>query len=115
MHFSVQFSSRAVGPSLISGRPTKRSLPVRPVRSKSTSKVNGWTVTLAKFKSRTEPKNNGAIQTVGELIGGDSGDNRSRGRTLREYSSSFRRKIAGASGIDDPKKYDYREGDEAAG
>jgi hypothetical protein len=73
-------------------------------------KVNGWTATLAKFKSRPEPKDNGAIRTVGELIAAIEGTTASRGRTLREYIRSFRRIVASAFGIDDPKKYDYRKG-----
>ncbi|MGA8655866.1 MAG: tyrosine-type recombinase/integrase [Chthoniobacterales bacterium] len=73
-------------------------------------KVNGWAATLANFKLGPEPKNDGAIQTVGEFIGAIQATTASRGRTLSEYIRSFRRIVAGAFGIDDPKKYDYRAG-----
>src|ERR1700675_1915334 len=61
-------------------------------------KVTGWAVTLAKFKSRPEPKDNSAVQTVGELIAAIEGTNASRGRTLTEYVRSFRRIVASAFG-----------------
>jgi hypothetical protein len=73
-------------------------------------KVTGWAATLAKFKPGPEPRSNGAVQTVGEFLAAIEETTPSRGRTLSEYIRSFRRIVAGAFSIDDPKKYDYRGG-----
>ena len=73
-------------------------------------KATGWTATLAKFKADPESRNNGAVQTVGEFLAAIEKTTSSRGRTLSEYIRSFRRIVAGAFRIDDPKKYDYRGG-----
>ena len=73
-------------------------------------KVTGWATTLAKFKPGPESNKNGAIQTVGEFVAAIEKTASSHGRTLSEYIRSFRRIVAGAFGIDDPKKYDYRAG-----
>jgi integrase len=73
--------------------------------------ANGWEATIAKFKRSTrEPRNEGAVETVGQFIDAIQATSSTRGRTLAEYIRSFRRIVAGAFGIDDPKKYDYRKG-----
>ena len=73
--------------------------------------VNGWEATIAKYKrSPKESQNEGAVETVGEFIETIKATSSTRGRTLAEYIRSFRRIVAGAFGIDDPKKYDYRAG-----
>jgi hypothetical protein len=109
-HFSVQiqFAGRRAEFSLGTANKAVAARKAREIHEHL--KVNGWTATLAKFKSPPEPKDNGAIRTVGELITAIEGTTASRGRTLREYIRSFRRIVASAFGIDDPKKYDYRKG-----
>jgi hypothetical protein len=109
-HFSVQiqFAGRRAEFSLGTANKAVAARKAREIHEHL--KVNGWTATLAKFKSPPEPKDNGAIRTVGELIAAIEGTTASRGRTLREYIRSFRRIVASAFGIDDPKKYDYRKG-----
>jgi integrase len=73
-------------------------------------KVTGWAATLAKFKPDPASNKNGAIQTVGEFVAAIEKTASNQGRTLSEYIRSFRRIVAGAFGIDDPKKYDYQAG-----
>jgi integrase len=72
--------------------------------------ANGAEKTLAKYKPETEPKIEGTVETVGQLIGAIEATSSSRGRTLPEYIRAFRRIVADSFGIDDPKKYDYRAG-----
>jgi hypothetical protein len=48
-------------------------------------KVTGWAPTLAKFKPGQEPRNNGAVRTVGEFLAAIEETTSSRGRTLSEY------------------------------
>ena len=73
-------------------------------------KVNGWAATLTKFKLGPEPKATGSVETVGDLNEAIQATTSGRGRTLSEYIRSFRRIVAGAFGIDDLKKNDYRAG-----
>ena len=73
-------------------------------------KVTGWAATLARFKPAPEPSDNGAVKTVGEFLAAIQKTFPSQGRTQSEYIQCFRRILAGAFGIDDPKKYDYRKG-----
>jgi integrase len=73
-------------------------------------KVTGWAATLVKFKPGPESNKNGAIQTLGEFVAAIEKTASSQARTLSEYIRCLRRIVAGAFGIDDPKKYDYRKG-----
>ena len=109
-HFSVrlQFAGRREEFNL---RTANRIVAARKARDiYEHVKVNGWAATLVKFKLGPEQKDDGIIQTVGEFIGAIYATTASRGRTLSEYIRSFRRIVAGAFRIDDPKKYDYRKG-----
>jgi hypothetical protein len=109
-HFSVQLQ-RAGRRAEFSLRTANKAVAARKAREiYEHLKATGWTATLAKFKAGPEPRNNGAIETVGEFLAAIEETTSSRGRTLSEYIRSFRRIVAGAFDIDDPKKYDYRGG-----
>jgi hypothetical protein len=77
---AFRFSSQAGGPSLVSANKAVAARKAREIHEHL--KVTGWAATLARFKSLPEPKDNGAIQTVGELIAAIEGTTASRGRTL---------------------------------
>jgi hypothetical protein len=81
-HFSVQiqFAGRRAEFSLGTANKAVAARKAREIHEHL--KVTGWAATLARFKSLPEPKDNGAIQTVGELIAAIEGTTASRGRTL---------------------------------
>jgi integrase len=74
--------------------------------------ASGWEATLAKFKPAPKlARCDGVINTVGEFIEAVQATTSSpRARTLAEYIRSFRRIVAGAFAIDEPRKTDYRRG-----
>jgi hypothetical protein len=61
-------------------------------------------------KPGLEPRSEGVVETVGQFIQAIETTSSAHGRTFGEYIRSFRRIVAEAFGIDDPKKYDYRRG-----
>jgi integrase len=77
--------------------------------------ASGWEATLAKFKPASQSSTaEGVISTVGQYIEAVQATTSStRARTLAEYVRSFRRIVAGAFEIDEPKKTDYRKGGRA--
>jgi hypothetical protein len=109
-HFSVQLQLAGTRAEFALGT-ANRAVAARKAREiYEHLKVTGWAATLAKFKPGPESKKNGAIQTVGEFVAAIENTASSQRRTLSEYIRCFRRIVAGAFGIDDPKKYDYRNG-----
>ena len=111
-HYSVQLSFRHRREEFALLTANKSAAAARAKEIFEFPRANGWEATTAKFKpaSRIPPDQEGVISTVGEFIEAVQATTTSvRARTLAEYIRSFRRIVAGAFGIDDAGKYDYRK------
>jgi hypothetical protein len=109
-YYSVRFMHRWRRVEFALGTPSKTAAAAKAKEIYLYLLTNGWEATLAQYKPGLEPHSEGVVETVGQFIQAIEAISSVRGRTFGEYIRSFRRIVAGAFGIDDPKKYDYRRG-----
>jgi integrase len=115
-HYSVQLSFRHRREEFALPTANKSAAAARAKEIFEFLRANGWEATIAKFKPdpRLAPDQEGVIGTVGEFIAAVQATTTSvRPRTLAEYIRSFRRIVAGAFAIDEPRKTDYHRGGRA--
>jgi integrase len=109
-HYSVQLSFRHRREEFALLTANKSAAAARAKEIFEFLRANGWEATIAKFKSTPKIEDDCAVSTVGDFIEAVQASTTStRSRTLAEYIRSFRRIVAGAFGIDDAGKYDYRK------
>jgi integrase len=111
-HYSVQLTFQHRREEFALGTANKTAAAGRAKEIFEFLRANGWEATIAIFKpTPKQAVGEGVISTAGEFIQAVQATNPSvRARTQAEYIRSFRRIVAGAFGIDDPKKTDYRKG-----
>ena len=109
-HYSVQLTFQRRREEFALGTANKSAAAAQAKEIYQFLRANGWDATIAKFKAVSSPEDDGVVTTAGEYIERVQATTSSiRARTLAEYIRCYRRILAGAFGIDDPKKYDYRK------